>query len=107
MIRGDQLTIGDYVLVDGKIRRVESITKKKIGYHISPTDQLHYARLCEVFPIKIDKLHITGLDGEVNDNIKLAFKCADFDFEQFRKVGIVFRQHVIQFRFAQQNDFYV
>lgn len=98
MIRYEELTIGDYVLVDGKIRRVEAITKRKIGYHITPDGQLHYARLCEVFPIKIDRLHVKGLDGEVNDNIKIAFKCADFDFEQHFhtiKVSNCFREILI------------
>lgn len=55
MIRADELQIGDYVLVSGTPRRVESITKKKIGYHINPqTDKrLYYARLHDVEPIKI------------------------------------------------------
>ena len=55
MIRADQLQIGDYVLVSGTPRRVESITKKKIGYHINPqTDKrLYYARLHDVGPIEI------------------------------------------------------
>ena len=55
MIRADQLQIGDYVLVSGTPRRVESITKKKIGYHINPqTDKrLYYARLHDVEPIEI------------------------------------------------------
>lgn len=55
MIRADQLQIGDWVLVSGTPRRVEAITKKKIGYHINPqTDKrLHYARLHDVEPIEI------------------------------------------------------
>ena len=55
MIRADQLQIGDYVLVSGTPRRVESITKKKIGYHINTqTDKrLYYARLHDVEPIKV------------------------------------------------------
>lgn len=55
MIRADQLQIGDYVLVSSTPRRVESITKKKIGYHINPqTDKrLYYARLRDVEPIEI------------------------------------------------------
>ena len=55
MIRADQLQIGDYVLVSGTPRRVESITKKKIGYHINPQagKRLHYARLHDVEPIEI------------------------------------------------------
>ena len=58
MIKSTELMIGDYVLVDGKPRRVESITKKKIGYHINPqTDKrLYYARLHDVEPIVITNL---------------------------------------------------
>lgn len=66
MIRADQLQIGDFVLVDGKPRRVESITKKKIGYHHNPqTDKrLYYARLRDVKPIKITEeiLEQNGFD---------------------------------------------
>lgn len=55
MIKSMELMIGDWVLVSGTPRRVESITKKKIGYHINPqTDKrLHYARLHDVDPIKV------------------------------------------------------
>lgn len=55
MIKATELQIGDYVLVSGTPRRVESITKNKIGYHFNPqTDKrLHYARLHDVEPIKI------------------------------------------------------
>lgn len=56
MIRYDEIMIGDYVLVKGTPRKVEAITKKKIGYHINPqTDKrLYYARLCECEHIIID-----------------------------------------------------
>ena len=55
MIKSTELMIGDLVLVSGTPRRVESITKKKIGYHINPqTDnRLYYARLHDVEPIVI------------------------------------------------------
>ena len=55
MIRYSELAIGDYILVNGIPRKVEAITKKKIGYHINPqTDKrLYYARLHDVEPIEI------------------------------------------------------
>lgn len=55
MIKATELQIRDYVLVSGTPRRVESITKKKIGYHINPhTDKrLYFARLRDVEPIKV------------------------------------------------------
>lgn len=57
MIKSNELMIGDYVLVSGIPRKVEAITRKKIGYHINPqTDnRLHYARLHDVEPIEITK----------------------------------------------------
>lgn len=57
MIKATELQIGDYVLVSGTPRRVESITKKKIGYHINPqTDKRsYYAMLRDVEPIEITK----------------------------------------------------
>ena len=60
MIKSTELMIGDYVLVDGKPRRVESITKKKIGYHINPqTDKrLHYARLHDIEPIPLKEMRM-------------------------------------------------
>ena len=82
MIRYQDLQMLDYVLINGKIRRVEAITKRKVGYHIKPEDQLHYARLQDVFPVKIENLKVVGLEASVNDNISISFKCGDFDFEQ-------------------------
>lgn len=70
MIKATELQIGDWVLVSGTPRRVESITKKKIGYHINPqTDKrLHYARLHDVDQIKVthallDKVFEQGKDS--------------------------------------------
>lgn len=70
MIRADQLQIGDYVLVSGTPRKVESITKNKIGYHINPqTDKrLYYARLHDVEPIEVRKISIESpSDVVLND----------------------------------------
>ena len=56
MIRGDQLMIGDFVLVDGKPRKVEAITKNKIGYHRKENEpRLYYARLRDVEPIELNE----------------------------------------------------
>ena len=62
MIRGDQLMIGDWVLVDGTPREVESITKKKIGYHRKENEpRLYYARLHDVEPIPLDETLVLKL----------------------------------------------
>lgn len=82
MISCYELMIGDYVLIQGKPRRVESITKKKVGYHVTPNDQLSYARLCEISPIEITKesLKAAGFiqnlcywDYHVDEQIKLQY----------------------------------
>lgn len=55
--------IGDWVLVDGTPRKVEAITKKKIGYHREENEpRLYYARLRDVEPIEINDyvLRISG-----------------------------------------------
>ena len=99
MIGYYELAIGDFVLVKGKIRRVEAITKRKIGYHITPTDQLHYARLCEVFPI--DVATIEYMDGglKVNGCIEVALigllECAIEDFNHTIKIRNNFGERLI------------
>lgn len=57
MVRYSDLMLGDYVLVNGIPRKVEAITKKKIGYHIEPQrdKRLYYARFREVKPIEVTR----------------------------------------------------
>ena len=56
MIKATELQISDFVLVDGTPRKVEAITKKKIGYHRKEKEpRLNYARLREVEPIPLDE----------------------------------------------------
>lgn len=81
MIRADQLQIGDYVLVSGTLRRVESITKKKIGYHINPqTDKrLYYARLHDVEPISISSIKRKEYGFLVNEEIQIEAEVSVLD----------------------------
>ncbi len=75
MIRYSELQIGDYVLVEGKVRRVESLTKRKIGFHINEEKKrLYYARLCEVFPIEINDyiLRTSGFCMDVTERSTMA-----------------------------------
>jgi hypothetical protein len=56
MIKATELQIGDFVIVDGTPRKVEAITKKKIGYHRKENEpRLYYARLHDVEPIPLDE----------------------------------------------------
>ena len=53
-MKNSELRIGNLVKVNGEIVRVEQITKKKIGYHKEPRENvMHYARFVEVVPIEI------------------------------------------------------
>ena len=62
MIRGYQLMIGDWVLVDGTPRKVEAITKKKIGYHCKENEtRLYYSMLRDVEPIPLDEALVLKL----------------------------------------------
>lgn len=59
MIRYDELMIGDHVLVNGEIRKVVAITKKKVGYHKeSNKNRLFYALLRDVNPVKVSEVGI-------------------------------------------------
>lgn len=54
MVKYSELMIGDFVLVDGTPRKVEAITKKKIGYHRKENEpRLYYAKLRDVEPIRV------------------------------------------------------
>ena len=56
MIKATELQIGDWILVEGTPRKVEAITKKKIGYHLKESEpRLYYARLHDVEPIPLDE----------------------------------------------------
>ena len=89
----------DYVLVDGKIRRVEQITKRKIGYHIDDVKKrLYYARLCEVFPIDIEYLEFVDGGMLINGEIKVEIKpleCAIDDFHHTIKIRNNFGENLI------------
>lgn len=49
-----ELRIGNLVLYEGKVVKVEQITRKKIGYHrYKGETRMNYARLFEIEPIPI------------------------------------------------------
>lgn len=53
-MKPQELRIGNLVNYNGKVVKVEQITKHKIGYHTKPNEtRINYARLCEVEPIPI------------------------------------------------------
>lgn len=53
-MKPQELSIGNLVCYNGKVVKVEQITKHKIGYHTKPNEtRMNYARLCEIEPIPI------------------------------------------------------
>lgn len=57
-----ELRIGNLVLYEGRVVKVEQITKKKIGYHrYEGETRMNYARLQEVEPIPITEELLTKI----------------------------------------------
>ena len=57
-----ELSIGNLVMYNGKVVKVEQITKHKIGYHTKPNEtRMNYARLCEIEPIPITEELLTKI----------------------------------------------
>lgn len=57
-----ELRIGNLVMYNGEVVRVEQITKKKIGYHRHKGEtRMNYARLCEIEPIPITEELLTKI----------------------------------------------
>ena len=55
-MRAEDLSVGCCVLVNGVLRHVEAITKKKIGYHTKPCQsRMFYERLRNVKPVPISE----------------------------------------------------
>ena len=91
--------IGDYILVKGEIRRVEAITKRKIGYHLLEGElRLNYARLCEIFPICISCIEYIDGGLLINGCITVALKpleCTIDDFHHTIKIRNNFGENLI------------
>lgn len=61
-MKPQELRIGNLVNYNGKVVKVEQLTKHKIGYHTKPNEtRLNYARLCEIEPIPITEEWLTTI----------------------------------------------
>lgn len=59
-MKPQELRIGNLVMYNGKVVKVEQITKHKIGYHTKPNEtRMNYVRLCEIEPIPITEELLT------------------------------------------------
>ena len=92
MIKATELQIGDFVLVDGTPRKVEAITKKKIGYHRKEKEpRLYYARLRDVEPIEItEELLVKSGFGEVD------FDGLVLQYEQERRLSLKLKDSLFE-----------
>ena len=105
-----ELRIGNLVMYNGEVVKVEQITKKKIGYHRHKGEtRMNYARLCEIEPIPItDELLLNnGFDrwGEIfykdgfecaRDGDKWCMSCNCFEYYLARLNGIHQLQNAYQ-----------
>ena len=108
MIKYSELMIGDLVLVDGTPRKVEAITKKKIGYHRKENEPgLHYARLHDVEPIEIKSMVFRDSNEGfiINDTIHLCCDIRDLRIEahNFGK-ALLFRNEIDESLFLHANN---
>lgn len=90
MIKAIELQIGDFVLVDGTPRKVEAITKKKIGYHRKENEpRLYYARLHDVEPIEINDYVLRTSGFCVSETDKRFY--ANFDNNEMKVEVFLFK----------------
>lgn len=89
-MKASELQIGDYVLVEGKPRRVEAITKKKIGYHTDNKYRLHYAKLHQIEPIEITK-ELLAESGFVENACYW-----DYRIDEHNRLTYYFHEHRVQ-----------
>lgn len=90
MIKAIELQIGDFVLVDGTPRKVEAITKKKIGYHRKEHEpRLYYARLHDVEPIEINDYVLRTSGFCVSETDKRFY--ANFDNNEMKVEVFLFK----------------
>ena len=90
MISAHELMIGDFVLIDGTPRKVEAITKKKIGYHRKENEpRLYYARLRDVEPIEINEYVLRTSGFCVSETDKRFY--ANFDNNEMKVEVFLFK----------------
>lgn len=83
-MKPQELSIGNLVCYNGKVVKVEQITKHKIGYHTKPNEtRMNYARLCEIEPIPITEEWLTrcGFDRTSIIFQKNGFECSHYGNE--------------------------
>lgn len=58
-MEANRFMLEDWVLINGVPRKIEALTKKKVGYHIRENEcHMHYARLSALAPIPLNELDV-------------------------------------------------
>jgi hypothetical protein len=100
-MKPQELSIGNLVCYNGKVVKVEQITKRKIGYHTKPNEtRMNYARLCEIEPIPITEELLTKCKGN-EDNY---FMFCDSSILTFTKLGDAVWDVMIQVSFPNYRE---
>lgn len=100
-MKPQELSIGNLVCYNGKVVKVEQITKHKIGYHTKPNEtRMNYARLCEIEPIPITEEWLTKRKGD-EDNY---FMFCDNSILTFTKLGDAIWDVRIQVSFPNYRE---
>lgn len=100
-MKPQELSIGNLVCYNGKVVKVEQITKHKIGYHTKPNEtRMNYARLCEIEPIPITEELLTKRKGD-EDNY---FMFCDCSILAFTKLGDAIWDVRIQVGFSNYKE---
>ncbi len=98
---GIDVMIGDYVKHSRYLYiKVASITKKKIGFHLSPGEsRMRYVRLCEVSPIPIDDEKLARNGWRYNE------EDAKFAPETWTGGGVMLQKEDDGFRIVTVSDY--
>ena len=100
-MKPQELNIGNLVCYNGKVVKVEQVTKHKIGYHTKPNEtRMNYARLCEIEPIPITEELLTKRKGD-EDNY---FMFCNNSILTFTKMGDAIWDVRIQVSFPNYRE---
>ena len=89
-MKAKDIQIGDYLKYGIK---VESITKKKVGYYIKPNEcRMHYTRLCECEPIPLTP-EVLEKNGFLANKHVYPYPYYEYEVKENKvKVGFAFPQ---------------
>lgn len=111
-MKANEIQIGDWLYYKGQFNafpfKVESITKKKVGYHAEPNEhRMYYLRLSECKPIPLT-LEILERNGWKKDGY--FYRHEEFGYiqlgELFEHASLDFRKYGINYRVQTSPDLF-